>query len=82
MIATLNGETLEIVRHRRGVLWCPFCDHSTFDKESLCKKCGAVFAEDVPIALTSETTAVKPTASVVARKPKIRTPLKRKKRKS
>ena len=41
----MNGETLEIEQHRRGTLWCPFCDHSTFDTERLCKKCGAVFSE-------------------------------------
>ena len=55
MIATLNGETLEIVRHRRGTLWCPFCDHSTFDIEVVCKKCGAVFVKE-PMVVGSTAT--------------------------
>ena len=34
MIAELNGETKVVLRHRRGVMWCPFCDRSKQDEGS------------------------------------------------
>ena len=48
MIAELNGETRPIMRHRRGVIWCPFCDRSKQDEgmEQSCDGCGACFADD------------------------------------
>ena len=68
MIAALNGETLEIVRHRRGTLWCPFCDHSTFDTESLCKKCGATFGQALPAGYEDDTLSTVTTTEVTSLK--------------
>ena len=49
MIAELNGETRPIMRHRRGVFWCPFCDRSKQDEgmNQSCDGCGACFTDDV-----------------------------------
>ena len=48
MIAELNGETKVVLRHRRGVMWCPFCDRSRQDEgsEQRCDGCFAVFTDD------------------------------------
>ena len=48
MIAELNGETKAVLRHRRGVMWCPFCDRSRQDEgsEQRCDGCFAVFTDD------------------------------------
>ena len=49
MIAELNGETRPIMRHRRGVIWCPFCDRSRQDNggEQRCDGCFAEFKDEV-----------------------------------
>ena len=54
MIAELNGETKVVLRHRRGVMWCPFCDRSKQDEgsEQYCDGCHAKFtdeAAEVPV---------------------------------
>ena len=48
MIAELNGETKVVLRHRRGVMWCPFCDRSRQDGglEQRCDGCFAVFTDE------------------------------------
>ena len=48
MQAELNGETRPILRYRRGVLWCPFCDRSTQDEgmDLWCEGCHAQFVDD------------------------------------
>ena len=48
MIAELDGESRAILRHRRGVMWCPFCDRSRQDEgmEQYCEGCHAKFVED------------------------------------
>jgi len=48
MIAELNGETRPIIRHRRGVIWCPFCDRSKQDEgmKQSCDGCGACFIDE------------------------------------
>ena len=48
MIAELNGETRAVLRHRRGVMWCPFCDRSRQDEgsEQRCDGCFAVFTDE------------------------------------
>ena len=49
MIAELNGETRPIARHRRGVVWCPFCDRSRQDagSDQRCDGCFAEFKDEV-----------------------------------
>ena len=49
MIAILNGETRHVLRHRRGVMWCPFCDRSTQDEgiDRWCEACHAKFEDEI-----------------------------------
>ena len=49
MIAVLDGETRPVLRHRRGVMWCPFCDRSTQDEgiDRWCEACHAKFEDEV-----------------------------------
>jgi len=44
----VTGETRLVIRHRRGVVWCPFCDRSRMDTgpEMMCDGCNAVFKDD------------------------------------
>ena len=48
MQAELNGETKPVLRHRRGVIWCPHCDRSCQDigGEQDCDGCNAKFTDD------------------------------------
>jgi ribosomal protein L37AE/L43A len=62
MIAELNGETKAVLRHRRGVLWCPFCDRSRQDggSEQRCDGCHAKFtdeAAEAPVATEAPATS-------------------------
>ena len=43
----LTGETRQVIRHRRGVAWCPFCDRSRMDAGPgmICDGCNAVFKD-------------------------------------
>ena len=54
MIAILDGETRPILRHRRGVIWCPFCDRSTQYEgaDRWCDGCRAKFTDEVSEAET------------------------------
>ena len=49
MQAELDGKTLAVTRHRRGVMWCPFCDRSRQDNgmEQFCDGCNAKFVDEV-----------------------------------
>ena len=51
MEAILDGEAKVVIRERRGVIWCPFCDRSMMIRFALfCSGCNAVFSnteEDV-----------------------------------
>ena len=49
MQAELNGETRPILRQRRGVLWCPFCDRSRQEEgiTMWCDGCNAQFIDEV-----------------------------------
>ena len=49
MQAELNGETKPVLRHRRGVMWCPHCDRSCQDTggEQYCEGCNARFTDEV-----------------------------------
>lgn len=48
----ITGESRPVVRHRRGVLWCPFCDRSMQDTAIplVCAGCNASFKDDAPEA--------------------------------
>ena len=48
MIAELNGEIRPVLRHRRGVIWCPFCDRSQMSNggELYCDGCHAKFTDE------------------------------------
>ena len=54
MQAELNGKTRPVLRYRRGVIWCPFCDRSAQDEgmDLWCDGCHAHFMDEVekPIA--------------------------------
>ena len=53
MTAELDGEVRAVTRHRRGVLWCPFCDRSRQDEgiSQFCEGCTARFVDEVPEAI-------------------------------
>ena len=53
MQAELDGKTLAVTRHRRGVMWCPFCDRSRQDNgmEQFCDGCNAKFVDEVAEAV-------------------------------
>lgn len=53
MQAELNGETRPVLRYRRGVLWCPFCDRSTqYEGMDLwCDGCHAQFVDEATEAI-------------------------------
>ena len=55
MQAELEGVTRPVVRYRRGVIWCPFCDRSTQDEgiDVWCEGCNAQFMDEAnePVAL-------------------------------
>ena len=53
----VTGETRPVIRNRRGVLWCPFCDRSRMNigGEMICDGCNAVFKDD-PADVVEETT--------------------------
>jgi len=44
----VTGETRPVIRNRRGVIWCPFCDRSRMNTggEMTCDGCNAVFKDD------------------------------------
>ena len=53
MQAELDGKILAVIRHRRGVLWCPFCDRSRQDNglEQFCDGCNAKFVDEASEAI-------------------------------
>ena len=57
MIAILDGETRPVLRHRRGVMWCPFCDRSTQDEGvgKWCDGCHAQYEDEVSAVETPAT---------------------------
>jgi hypothetical protein len=56
--AVKDGDARPIVRKtpmrqgHPGVIWCPWCDHSTQDVRSECAKCGAEFTAELTVDLT------------------------------
>ena len=57
MQAELEGVKRPVVRYRRGVIWCPFCDRSTQDEgiDVWCDGCNAQFMDEA-----NESVAVAP----------------------
>ena len=50
MQAVLEGETREVIRQHRGVIWCPFCDRSRQEGPSVwCDGCHAQFQHEAPV---------------------------------
>lgn len=56
MQSELNGEVRPVIRNRRGVVWCPFCDTSSVLVGGLvrCSSCFASFTDDAIEAIPSE----------------------------
>ena len=57
MIAVKDGKVKAVIRQRRGVVWCPYCDRSRMVSTGLiCDGCGAEFSETVetPVEATTE----------------------------
>jgi hypothetical protein len=48
MQVELDGEIRAVTRHRRGVMWCPFCDRSRQDVggEQWCDGCKGKFSDE------------------------------------
>ena len=55
MQAKLEGETRQVIRRHRGVIWCPFCDRSRQESRAtpFCEGCGAEFV-GIPVETTPE----------------------------
>tara|TARA_R100000306_G_scaffold62032_1_gene66695 strand:+ start:1366 stop:1638 length:273 start_codon:yes stop_codon:yes gene_type:complete len=49
-IQASTGESRPVVRERRGVAWCPFCDRSRLVATTgpICEGCGVEFVDAVP----------------------------------
>jgi len=61
MIAVKDGQVKAVIRQRRGVVWCPFCDRSRMVSTGLiCDGCGAEFSEtmETPVEAVVESEAV------------------------
>ena len=56
MEAELQGETRPIIKNRRGVLWCPFCDNSSVITGELtrCSNCYAAFTDEASEVIVPE----------------------------
>ena len=47
MQAKLEGETRQVIRRHRGVIWCPFCDRSRQEGSDVwCDGCHAQFQDE------------------------------------
>ena len=47
MQAKLEGETRQVIRRHRGVIWCPFCDRSRQEGLDVwCDGCHAQFQDE------------------------------------
>ena len=66
MIAVKDGKVKAVIRQRRGVVWCPYCDRSRLIRAGLiCDGCGAEFSETVetPVEAAAEPETVTETAN-------------------
>lgn len=50
-IQASTGESRPVIRERRGVAWCPFCDRSrqVASTGPICEGCGVEFVDSVPV---------------------------------
>tara|TARA_Y100000310_G_scaffold331250_1_gene404487 strand:+ start:64 stop:309 length:246 start_codon:yes stop_codon:yes gene_type:complete len=56
MQSELNGEVRSVIRNRRGVIWCPFCDTSSVLTGDLvrCASCSAAFSDEATEVIAAE----------------------------
>ena len=70
-IQASTGESRPVIRERRGVAWCPFCDTSrqVVTTGPICEGCGVEFvdtvADDTSINLIEEPVAIEELEEVV-----------------
>ena len=59
-IQASTGETRPVIRERRGVVWCPFCDRSrqVATTGPVCQGCGVEFVDAAPAPVVEEVVAV------------------------
>jgi len=50
-IQASTGESRPVIRERRGVVWCPFCDRSrqVATTGPVCEGCGVEFVDAAPV---------------------------------
>ena len=70
-IQASTGESRPVIRERRGVAWCPFCDRSrqVVTTGPICEGCGVEFVDtvvdDTSINLIEEPVAIEEPEEVV-----------------
>ena len=59
-IQASTGESRPVIRERRGVVWCPFCDRSrqVATTGPVCEGCGVEFVDAAPAPVVEEVVAV------------------------
>ena len=59
-IQASTGESRPVIRERRGVAWCPFCDRSrqVATTGPICQGCGVEFVDTAPAPVVEEAVAV------------------------
>ena len=59
-IQASTGESRPVIRERRGVVWCPFCDRSrqVATTGPVCEGCGVEFVDTAPAPVVEEAVAV------------------------
>ena len=55
-IQASTGESRPVIRERRGVAWCPFCDRSrqVATTGPICQGCGVEFVDAAPAPVVEE----------------------------
>ena len=58
-IQASTGESRPVIRERRGVVWCPFCDRSrqVATTGPICQGCGIEFVDAAPAPVVEEVVA-------------------------
>ena len=59
-IQASTGESRPVIRERRGVVWCPYCDRSrqVATTGPICEGCGVEFVDTAPAPVVEEAVAV------------------------
>ena len=59
-IQASTGESRPVIRERRGVVWCPYCDRSrqVATTGPICQGCGVEFVDTAPAPVVEEVVAV------------------------